>query len=388
MDKPMTSSNIALQNKGFPGPRWIGGIRTFLMVLLIPVFMLGSCTPERTPTPLIETPSPDDVPPTSLPTETAIPASTPTPTPTPGSMAVTKSGYTELHGSVGPVYSLSWAPDANLIASAGFGQVNVWDADTKERVVTLEGHTSFVWGVSFSPDGEWIGSASVDGTVRLWQVSRYAEYAVLRNSGAFCLAWSPDSKQIAVGSTSGRINIWDIESQEKLETFDAGYHTVSVAWSPDGVFLAAGRLDGSIVVWDVESGEQIIKISDYSKRRHDANGLAFSPDGKLLASANQDGYTYLWDVGTWEMHANKRQGDSWLRGLAWSPDGRTLASTGQGAQIYLWNMDTGESNILLSIYQLPKWSLAWSPNGDQIAVGSGAYDSRRKGGLVYLIDIP
>ena len=386
MVEPIASSDIAFQSKGFLRPRWIRGTRTFLMAVLIPVFILASCVPKGTPAPLLATPSPSIVPPTSLPTETAIP--TPASTPTPKSRAVTKDGYTELHGSVGPIYSLSWAPNANLIASAGFGQVNVWDADAKERVATLEGHTSFVWGVSFSPDGKWIGSASVDGKVKVWQVSDFSEHANLGNAGAFCLAWSPDSKQIAVGSTSGRVNIWDIESQEKLQTFDAGYHTVSVAWSPDGVFLAAGRLDGSIVVWDFESGEQIIKISGYSKKRNDANGLAFSPDGKLLASANQDGYTYLWDVGTWEMHANTRQADSWLRGLAWSPDGELLVSTGEGAHIYLWNMETGESSIFVSIYQLPKWSLAWSPHGDQIAVGSGTYDNKRKGGILYLIDVP
>src|SRR5262245_58477503 len=33
----------------------------------------------------------------------------------------------------------------------------------------LRGHTSWVQGVDFSPDGQWIASASLDGTVKVWE---------------------------------------------------------------------------------------------------------------------------------------------------------------------------------------------------------------------------
>jgi len=362
-------------------------VRTFLIAALTLAFFLASCSPNETPIILSETPSPSVVSSTSLPTKKVPHTLTPVPTLTPEPVAVAKDGYTELHGSVGPIYSLSWAPNGNLIASAGFGQVNVWDADAKERVATLEGHTSFVWGVSFSPNGEWIASASVDGTVRVWEASDYSEHASLRNSGAFCLTWSPDSKKIAVGSTSGRITIWDIESQETSQIFRSGNFTVSISWSPDDKFIAAGRLDGKILVWDVKNGEQVAVISGYSHTRSDANGLAFSPDGTVLASTHQDGYTYLWDVDTWELQEKMKQSSGWMRGLAWSPDGQFLASTGEGTRIHIWDMENSESRILVNIYGPSKWSVSWSPNGDRIAVGSGTYDSRKTGGVLYLIDV-
>jgi WD40 repeat protein len=46
--------------------------------------------------------------------------------------------------------------------------VRVWDAQTGEVALTLRGHTGYVWGVYFSPDGKRIASASRDNTVKVW----------------------------------------------------------------------------------------------------------------------------------------------------------------------------------------------------------------------------
>ena len=342
-------------------------------VIFAITFMLvfAACGQSENSTPMIETPTPS-ITPTSIPTIKPEPMSV----------------FAELEGGIGPIYSLSWSPKGNLIASAGYGQVNLWDAKAGTKLATLEGHNSFVWGVAFSPSGELIASASVDGTVRIWNANDFLEDFVLENSGAFCVTWSPDSKRVAVGSTSGRVIIWDLGTQEILRTLSSGGFSVSIAWSPDGNLIAAGRLDGKIPVWEVESGNQVTLISGYSKTRSDANGLAFSPDGTILASAHQDGYTYLWNVETWELQNKKRQNSGWVRGLTWSPDGQLLASAGEDAKVHIWNVDADQSRGVLTIPRLPIWSASWSPNGNQLAIGNGAYDNPETSGTLYLISVP
>jgi WD40 repeat protein len=64
----------------------------------------------------------------------------------------------------------------------------------KERP-TLFGHSAAVKAVAFSPDGQRLASASVDKTVKLWDVLTGKERTTLRHGECvLSVAYSPDGK--------------------------------------------------------------------------------------------------------------------------------------------------------------------------------------------------
>ena len=70
----------------------------------------------------------------------------------------------------GPV---AFSPDGTLIASGapwGGGTIKLWNVLTREEMPGLEGHTSWVRTLSFSPDGQTLASGSFDGTILLWDM--------------------------------------------------------------------------------------------------------------------------------------------------------------------------------------------------------------------------
>ncbi|MDE3000875.1 MAG: hypothetical protein OXU79_17505 [Gemmatimonadota bacterium] len=75
----------------------------------------------------------------------------------------------------GQLFSGAFSPDGRILAAGSQGPVVLWNMETLEEIATLYGHTLGVGSVSYSPDGRMLGSASHDGTMLLWDLTRYVE---------------------------------------------------------------------------------------------------------------------------------------------------------------------------------------------------------------------
>jgi len=76
-------------------------------------------------------------------------------------------------------------PGQRAVSSGDVGQetgIHVWDVASGKLRFVLRGHEGNVYALAFTPDGRWLMSASVDGTIRYWDVTTGAPAATFASS--------------------------------------------------------------------------------------------------------------------------------------------------------------------------------------------------------------
>jgi WD40 repeat protein/serine/threonine protein kinase len=269
------------------------------------------------------------------------------------------------------VFGVAYSPDGQRLASASHDQtVKVWDVVSSRELRTLHGHSGLVNAVAFSPDGQRLASASHDQTVKLWDVGSGQELRSLRGHSepVRSVAFSPDGQRLASASFDQTVKVWDAGSGQELRTLKGHAGRVfSVTFSPDAERVASGSDDGTVKVWDARSGQELSTLKGHAAP---VLGVAFSPDGQRLASASIDQTVKVWDARSGQELRTLRGHTHWVISVAFSPDGQRLASAGADQRVKLWNASTGQELLTLKGHAAGVWSVAFSPDGQRLASAS------------------
>ncbi len=261
------------------------------------------------------------------------------------------------------------------------GELILWDLETRQEIRRFEGHTGWVNGVAFSPDGKAILSGSDDQTLILWDVStgEIVRRFEGHTGGVKSIALSPDGRTAISGAADGILRIWDVTSGQTLYQLEGDAETVShVVVSPDGKIAASDADNAVIILWDMATGQEIRRLADHTGK---ITALAFKPTDSgthTLVSCATDNRLLEWDVETGQIKSQTPFGNYWYQ-LVISSDGRiNLGFIGLGA--YLWDTDGKWTYGLQERFGIGEAG-AISPDGHSVLLGHSS-------GLLRLCGVP
>lgn len=194
----------------------------------------------------------------------------------------------------------------NIVAISDLKNIEIWDIGTLSKVSCLEGHSEFIWNLSFSPNKELLLSTSSDMTCKLWDIKSntcimtFMGHQARVNYGCF----SSDSSYIATASDDSTIKIWDTKLY-KLEKTLYGHsdNVISVQFFNNSNYLLSASRNGEFFIWDLHSGVPVVKNKD----KCGLLCVEYDPLEKSIITLARDGEMKSWPFATLKELISKEQ---------------------------------------------------------------------------------
>jgi WD40 repeat protein len=147
----------------------------------------------------------------------------------------------------GILTSIACSPDGKQVAAgidstSRWADVSIWDGRITARRKTLEGHSSRISGIAYSPDGRLLASCSRDKSIRIWDTGNWTLRTLLRGhqAGVTSVVFRPDSRTLISVDSQGSAKVWDVQRGLR-QSWDLGRSpTGRLALSRSGHLLALG----------------------------------------------------------------------------------------------------------------------------------------------------
>ena len=178
------------------------------------------------------------------------------------------------------VWSVCFFHHSKRIASGdGEGNLRISDVETQSIIVQVKPHTDAIWSIDVSHDDQLVFTASHDHTACVLR-STGEVLTVLRghtHSVMAVLAFS-DGIRCATASLDCTVRVWNIQTGECVHSQLFSNSILSLAGSECGRMFASGGRDHQVVLWDTQTLQQLwrLPVSDT------VDSLAFIPRTNLL----------------------------------------------------------------------------------------------------------
>lgn len=301
--------------------------------------------------------------------------------------------------------TVAYTADGAVAATGGDdGKVKLWNVESGFCIATFSEHSAPISSLEFSKNGAGVlFSASLDGTVRAWDLLRYRNFRTF-SSPSPCqfgsLAVESNGEIICAGGTadgSFGVYLWNVQTGKLLDVLEGHEGPVSsMMFSPNGSgMLATTSWDKTFRVWEIFKRTATAEPVSLTA---EGLALAFRPDGLEVCIATLDGQLSFFDPRTAKQTSviecrrdiaggrgvndkvsrKSNAGGTAFTTLTYTADGSALLAGGNANFVCLYSI---AERVLLNRWQL---SLDLSLDGTQDRL-----DSRRltEAGAAELLDV-
>lgn len=203
--------------------------------------------------------------------------------------------------------------EGDLLFTSGLdGAVNLWYAESGERIGSFEGHRGAVYCVDVTRDSRFLLTASADNTVKLWEATTGKCLATVKHHGpCHGVAWAEGEREFAVivnkfmaEAAALLVYTFNAEAPEELSAAkprrvfrDEGGPPADpkcVAWMPMNEGVMVGFDNGVLLQVDPDTGAEMGRWTEAHSER--ITSLTFNEAKTLMLTSSKDKTVVLWDV--------------------------------------------------------------------------------------------
>ena len=265
-----------------------------------------------------------------------------------------------LTGHTDQATALAVSPAGRLFSASMDGTIRAWELQAPAKAAAVfQAHDKAVAAVAAAPDGSRLLTGGWDHVACVWDLAQGKPRARFSDHTDYvtCAAWA--GGKALTGSSDHSLRLWDTTSGRALAVLEG--HTSGVSAldvSPDGRFAVSGSWDGTVRAWDLESREAVVVLGGEGGP---VSAVAVGPDARQVVSGHQDGVIRLWNLKLGNARVLSAH-TSEVGGLAFCPDARHILSASNDRTVRLWDVVSGQCTRSFA-HAAPVNAVGVSPDG-------------------------
>ncbi|EAX96056.1 hypothetical protein TVAG_265450 [Trichomonas vaginalis G3] len=187
----------------------------------------------------------------------------------------------------------TFSHDSSLLLTGGAFETRIWSAINSNSIISVQ-TPSINWCGDWNPYGEYYLLGSSDGTASIYSFNspKTVRSFVGHTKDVIDVKYHPNANIVASASLDGTIRLFDVSEGQQIRAYSLQTTPTCISFHPSGRYLVCGDEKGGINVWDLSNDKKLLEIKD-SHKDTTVSDLCISKDGQVLASVGED--IAIWD---------------------------------------------------------------------------------------------